>query len=483
MQREAIIYVRISRDRIGAGLGVERQRIDCEKLADRLGWNVVAIYDDNDLSAYSGKPRPGYRRMMEDLKAGVVTGVLAWHTDRLHRSPTELEEYLQVVERHGVETQTVKAGQLNLSTPTGLLMARVLGNFARYEVDHMAERQQAKKLQKAAAGQWLGGRRPFGFEADGVTVCATEAAELDARGDDLLAGMSLHSIARDWNARGFTTSTGGQWTPKSVRMVFLRPRNAGLMEHRGEIVGSAEWDPIIEEPKWRAIVALLNDPARRTTPGPRRRWLGSGLFECSVCVDAGEEKTFVVVATGGMGVGDDRKTVPSYRCAGARNHVARNPAHLDKYVTMLAVEWLSRPGAVQAFEGRGDDGSAGARVLEREALRLRDQEAAEMFAEGEMTRRQLVAVNEKTARRRAELDQADASAARVTALAPFRDGNAQAVWDGLDLDRKRAVIAEIMRVIILPGKLGRPHGWTPEHGREWGYFDPDTIRIEWKALA
>ncbi|GGO83447.1 serine recombinase [Nonomuraea cavernae] len=483
MQRDAIIYVRISRDRIGAGLGVERQRIDCENLAERLGWNVVAIYDDNDLSAYSGKPRPGYRRMLEDLKASVATGVLAWHTDRLHRSPTELEEYIQVVERHGVDTQTVKAGQLDLSTPAGRMNARNLGNFARYEVEHMAERQQAKKVQKAAAGQWLGGRRPFGFEPDGVTVRPTEAAELNARGDDILAGMSMHAIARDWNARGVTTATGGQWTPNAVRRVFLRPRNAGLMEHRGEIVGPAEWPAVIEETKWRAIVALINDPSRRTTPGPRRRWLGSGLYECGICVEAGAEKTTVVAATAGLSTGGERKTVPSYRCADSRTHVARNPEHLDRYVTMLAVEWLSRPGAVEAFERRGDDGQGQARVLEREALRIRDNEAAEMFAEGKMTKAQLIAANEKTAARRAELDRADAAAARVTALAPFRKGDPQAVWDGLDLERRRAVISEIMRVIILPSHKGRPRGWTPDYGKEWGYFDPDGVRIEWRSPA
>ena len=174
--------------------------------------------------------------------------------------------------------------------------------------------------------------------------------------------------------------------------------------------------------------------------------------------------------------------MPSYRCGVGRNHVARNPYHLDKYVTMLAVEWLSRPGAVEAFETRGDDAGARARVLEREALRIRDQEAAEMFAAGQMTRAQLVAANERTAQRRAELDQADAAAARTTALAPFRKAeNAQAVWDGLNLDRQRAVISEIMRVIILPGKLGRPHGWTPERGKIWGYFNPEHVKILWKT--
>ncbi|MEB0014852.1 recombinase family protein, partial [Glaciimonas sp. Cout2] len=56
----AAIYVRISRDRVGAGLGVERQEDDCRVLAKQMGLEVVRVLVDNDISAYSGKKRPGY---------------------------------------------------------------------------------------------------------------------------------------------------------------------------------------------------------------------------------------------------------------------------------------------------------------------------------------------------------------------------------------------------------------------------------------
>jgi site-specific DNA recombinase len=78
----AVIYLRISQDRTGAGLGVDRQREDCEALAARNGWNVVETYTDNDVSAFSGKTRKDYRRMLADLDAGIATIVIAWHTDR-----------------------------------------------------------------------------------------------------------------------------------------------------------------------------------------------------------------------------------------------------------------------------------------------------------------------------------------------------------------------------------------------------------------
>ena len=80
--RDALIYARISEDRAGAGLGVDRQERDCRTLADQLGWRVAGVLTDNDTSAYSGKPRKGYRALLEQLDSGRATGVLAWHTDR-----------------------------------------------------------------------------------------------------------------------------------------------------------------------------------------------------------------------------------------------------------------------------------------------------------------------------------------------------------------------------------------------------------------
>lgn len=105
----AVIYCRISQDRTGAGLGVDRQRIDCEALAERNGWDVVEVYVDNDVSAYSGKKRKDYQRMLSDLEDGAATVVIVWHTDRLHRSPTELEKYIDLCEQRGVSTHTVQA--------------------------------------------------------------------------------------------------------------------------------------------------------------------------------------------------------------------------------------------------------------------------------------------------------------------------------------------------------------------------------------
>jgi DNA invertase Pin-like site-specific DNA recombinase len=97
--RKAAVYVRISRDREGAGLGVQRQEQDCRGLAERLGWHVIGVYCDNDVSASDRRrKRKDYLRLCDDLKAGRVDAILTWHMDRLHRQPAELEQFIDLLE-------------------------------------------------------------------------------------------------------------------------------------------------------------------------------------------------------------------------------------------------------------------------------------------------------------------------------------------------------------------------------------------------
>src|SRR3954447_13297819 len=468
MQRRAVVYTRMSRDREGAGLGVDRQRHECVELADRLGWQIVGQHSDNDLSAYSGKPRPGYRALLDDLEQGRADAVLVWHTDRLHRRPVELEHYIDVCDPRGVITQTVKAGPLDLATPSGRMVARMLGSAGRYEVEHMIERQQAAKLHAATAGRWKGGRRPFGYEADGVTIRESEAAEIRKATDDLLAGMSLHAIARDWNARGVATSTGGRWKPTEVRKLLARPRNAGLMEHRGEVVGKAEWPAIVGEPLWQAVRALLADESRRTTTGNARRWLGGGLYLCGVCGKP------VRATTAGMG-GRGRGHVAAYRCEHGA-HVVRRCKALDDFVEDLVIERLSRPDA--AMLGRkATSVDVSALQVQRLVLQARLDELVDRFAAGQITGQQLERGSATLRAQLADFDRQLADAAGTSALDGVVGPAAAEVWATLDLSRRRAILDTLMTVTVRRTRRGRPPGWQPGQS----YFDPRGIEIGWRA--
>jgi DNA invertase Pin-like site-specific DNA recombinase len=110
------LYLRISRDPGHDELGVRRQERECRELCKQRGWQVAAVHVDDDRSAFSGKPRPGYEHMLQRLERGQVRGLVAWHPDRLHRSPVELERFITVVEAIGAGVATVQGGEYDLST-------------------------------------------------------------------------------------------------------------------------------------------------------------------------------------------------------------------------------------------------------------------------------------------------------------------------------------------------------------------------------
>lgn len=133
---------------------MKRQEDDCRLLAASLGWKVVEVYVDNDVTAADRrKKRKDYLRMLEDVKSGHIDAIVSWHPDRLYHQPAELEDLIIIVEEHKTEIATVKAGDLDLSTPTGRLVARMLGAIARRGVEHKQERILRKVQELVATGK------------------------------------------------------------------------------------------------------------------------------------------------------------------------------------------------------------------------------------------------------------------------------------------------------------------------------------------
>lgn len=292
----AVIYARISQDREGGGLGVTRQEADCRKLADQLGWPVADVCTDDDISAYSGRRRPGYERMVELLKNGEAHAVIAWHTDRLHRTPRDLEDYIDLADALELRTVTVKTGPIDLGTPSGRAVARTLCAWARFEVEHKSDRALRKARELAEAGKiGNGGPRPFGYQriyAGGTgnrrkiaahVIDPDEAAVVREVAQRLLAGEPLRGLCRDLNQRDITTSLGNQWTMQGLKQMILAARMAGLREHHGKVVAEAVWPAIIDRSTHERLRTLLTDPSRFTGVHGHTRYLLTGLLICGRC--------------------------------------------------------------------------------------------------------------------------------------------------------------------------------------------------------
>lgn len=470
--RRAVIYARISRDKEGAGLGVERQVADCRELAGRMGWTISAeVYADNDLSAYSGKPRPRYRVLLDAIRAGTVDAVITWHTDRLHRSPVELEEWIEVCEPRGVEVHTVKAGPIDLATPAGRMVARQLGAVARYESEHRSMRVASKMEQIAREGGYLGGPRPFGYLDGGMQLEPIEAVLIAEGTRMILSGHSLRSVVKMWNDAGATTTRKGQrWSPVTVRDTLTRARNAGLLLHRGQVVGPGRWEPIVGEDEWRGVCAILSDPARRTSPGNHVRWLGSGIYRCGIEGCEGR----LVVGTSGQG------RHPSYLCRTYRErpggrHVTRAAHTLDKYISDVIIARLSMPDAVDLFAPPTRGVDVDKIRAELRGIEAQRTELAAQLGRGEITMAMMTAANAGLHQRQVAHEHALAAATATNPITELVHApDVRGAWERFDLDRRRAILNRLLEVTVMPAPRGRRAGPATKYGE---HFDPDSIKI------
>lgn len=459
------IYCRISQDRAGAGLGVDRQEADCRALAERNGWEVVAVLVDNDISAFQGrKKRPAYEQLLEQIVAGVVDVVVAWHTDRLHRSLRELLAYIDACKPSDVATHTVAAGPVDLSTASGRMMAKMLGAIAEHESEHKAERIRRAQLQKSEAGLWIGGTRPFGWQISpsGIaTIDEREGAVIRDACRRVLEGVSLGSIIRDLNEAGITTTVGKPWTYATLRQVLSRPRNAGLITYGGDVVNSTAWPGIVDEGTWRSVVALLNDPARRRSTSNRVKWLMAGLARC----ECGEPVRSATTKR------RDGTYAAIYRCrARGDGHVGRRAEEVDRLVTEIVVGRLQQPDIREKLVAHGRTDDANLRA-EADLLRARLAEAADMYANAEVTRAQLQQINQQLNDRLAAIEGQMQVRTADASLAPFlgSTGDAADVWDALGIEQRRAVVRALVDVTLL--RTDRAQGRR---------FNPATVRFDWK---
>lgn len=463
------VYLRISDDPEGRELGVTRQEEDTRALCERRGDEVVEVYKDNDLSAStkSRKPRPQYQQMLADAAAGRIRKIVAYTTSRLTRRPRENEDLIELAEQHGITFEFVNSPTFDLSTADGRQMARMLAAQDAAEAERTAERVQRAQQHAAVNGTHRGGPRPFGFESDGVTVRADEAEVIRTCSERLLAGVSLHALCAELEARGVLTSRGlTRWRHTALAQILQRSRNAGLVTYRGEVMGPAQWPAIVDEGTWRAVCALLSNPARRrSVTGGRRLRLGSGLYLCGVC---GDGTTVRASATRGS----RRKSDPrGYRCRKA-GHLVRLGEPVDELVERVVVLRLAEPDAVALLvEDSAEDVAALHDTAN--AIRARLDELAGLYAARVVDARQLQVGTAKLREELQQVEQLLAAASAGSALAGLA-GNPDVarLWDELPIGRRAAVVDTLLTVTLLPAKRGRQLGGN--------YFDPDSVLIEWR---
>lgn len=201
-------YARVSTtEQADSGLGLEAQRQAIRVECERRGWKLLGIEED---AGWSGKvaTRPGLQRALAACKAGRADGLLVAKLDRLSRSMQHAAALLAEAERDGWALVALDLG-VDLSTPSGEVMAHVLAAIAQFERRLIGQRTKDALAVKKAQGVRLG--RPRTLPGAVVGRIAKERA----------SGRSLQAIADALNADGVPTAHGGsQWWSSTVAKVI-----------------------------------------------------------------------------------------------------------------------------------------------------------------------------------------------------------------------------------------------------------------------
>lgn len=446
---------------------MERQREDCVGVAESLGWGVAEVYADNDVSAYSGKPRPAYQRMMEDLAGGRVDAVICYHIDRLTRRPIELEQFVQALDSAGVKHVRFVTGDADISTGDGLLVARLLSAVAASESATKSRRVRRKQDQNAAAGKpHKGSVRPYGYESDHVTVRPDEAAVYRQMMARFLAGESTRSIASLLNDEQVPTVkgplTGSRWLTTTIRGMLTNPRYAGMLVHRGEVVGQGTWESIISEEEHRRVLAKFE---QRKASGRRapQRYLLSGMTRCSRC--------------GNKMFSASRTSMRRYECRSGPDHggcgkctVVADP--VERLVADFVLHRLDTPELADALHG-GANADERTSELSTVATQASEQleELSQAYAQRHITMSEWMSARRPIQQR---LEQAQRQLAQVTHSTALVGlvGNGDELarsWSGLNLDRQNAIVGALVDRVVIGPRTG-----------SGGRFDPDRVVVVWR---
>lgn len=139
MTKRIALYTRVSTD----NQTTENQRRELIAVAERMGWLIVAEFEDQGISGAKGRDqRPAFDALMKAIARREIDLVASWAVDRLGRSLQDLVGFLHEINAKGVDLYLHQQA-LDTSTPSGRAMFGMLSVFADFEREMIRSRIKA----------------------------------------------------------------------------------------------------------------------------------------------------------------------------------------------------------------------------------------------------------------------------------------------------------------------------------------------------
>ena len=205
--RNVIAYLRVSTDeQARGGLGIAAQRTTIKQQAEHRGWTVTYATDDGYTA--SNLKRPALLAALDSLRNGEADALVVSKLDRLSRSLMDFAGLMETARSEGWAVIALDLG-VDMSTPSGEMLANVLASFAQYERRLISQRTKDALAELRRVGVVLG--RPRVLQDDLIATCAAWRA----------VGITYQAIADKLNEDGTPTAHGGErWHASTVRAVL-----------------------------------------------------------------------------------------------------------------------------------------------------------------------------------------------------------------------------------------------------------------------
>lgn len=297
------IYCRVSTDeQAKEGVSLDEQQVRLHAYCRAMGWTAaVEEFVDDGYSA-KNMDRPALKRLLEEIRRGVISKLMVTKLDRLSRRLLDLLTLIELFQQHGVSFVSTSES-FDTETPAGRLTLQVLGAVAEFERERIRERVFDNMLYAARSGRWLT-QHPYGYRLEDKALVVYEPeANIVRRVFRMFAvdGLGYLAIARRLNEERIPSRHNKQWSIRGVKRMLTNPAYIGTLvwnrvdssNKQRQVKLEDDWvvipdshPAIIDHATWNQVQQRIE----KTAPVPPRAkgspHLLGGLLKCGRCGSA-----------------------------------------------------------------------------------------------------------------------------------------------------------------------------------------------------
>ena len=136
----------------------ENQLLELKSYCERMGYEIVKIYEDEVSGAKTREKRPAYNEMCQDAFLKKFDTIIGWDVSRFGRSMKEFVSFLADMDDKGINVVAVKNG-LDMGSSSGRMMMKLIGVLEEWNREMLIERTNAGLARAKANGTKLGRKK------------------------------------------------------------------------------------------------------------------------------------------------------------------------------------------------------------------------------------------------------------------------------------------------------------------------------------